>query len=419
MGFPRKRVTMYKSILTWVAIITLVLTGMVQTAWALSFNGYQEMWACHDDHSFSLDEDSGLRFTVVWNSTLHPFAFGIHNSDGSLYYTSRKFTDKQSGDTFYPDFALGPGSYSLYFTSCVSWGGHGNYTISAQVITPRFQNDTEPNDDLADSQWVSIPGVIEGHLGYMDNEKVGPGGSPFVSKTDNFIGDINRKGKLYVTFDSDDTLCMYSFLIYNEDGEYVGGHILGSLLCKVPGVEYGPYPINKKGGYLIVCTNDWKSGEYGSYRLKTRMEYDHSGESAPIVVSTDPMPNERNVSLRKEITIVFSELMDHSTLTYSHIFVKEQLGSGFSATLPYDIGFHDHINSSDPSQSHTTVTLFPKRWPLGTNTEYFITVEGVKDTDGDPIDAPYSEPFKTTSKQDPAVVAAQVNAMFLLLGIGP
>jgi hypothetical protein len=389
---------------------------MVQTAWALSYTGYLEMWACTGEHSFSLGEDSGLRFTVVWDSELHPYSFGISNSDESLYYTSRSFTHKKSFDTFYPDFALGQGPYKLGITSCVSWGGHGNYTISAQVITPRFQNDTEPNDDLADSQWVSIPGFIEGHLGYLDNEKVDLGGNPFVSKTDNFIGDINRKGQLYVTFDSDDTLCMYSFLIYNEDGEYVGGHILGSLLCNVPGVEYGPYTISKKGGYLIVCTSNWQSGGYGSYRLKTRMEYDHSGESAPIVVSTDPMPNERNVPLRKEITIVFSELMDHSTLIRANIFIKEQLGPGFSATHPYDIGFHNHINNSDPNQSHTTVTLSPK-WPLATNTEYFITVEGVKDTDGDPMDAPYSEPFKTTSKQDPAVVAAQVSAMFLLLDI--
>ena len=410
---------MYKSILTWIAIITLVFTGMVQSAWALSFTGYLKMWACTGEHSFSLGEDSGLRFTVVWDSTLHPYSFGIKNSDKSLDYTSRKFTGKQSGDTFYPDFALGPGSYKLYITSCVSWGGHGTYTISYQVITPRFQNDTEPNDDIEDSQWVSIPGVIEGHLGYYDNKKAGPGGvSPLVSKTDNFIGDINRKGNLYVTFDSDDTLCMYSFLIYDEDGEYVGGHILEKLLCNVPGVEYGPYPISKKGGYLIVCTSNWQSGGYGSYRLKTRMEYDHSGESAPIVVSTDPMPNEQNVSLRKKITIVFSELMDHGTLTDTNIFIKLLIAPNVWSPITYSIAKYDIIDDVDPGKSHTEVTL-SREWPLATNTKYFITVEGVEDTDGDPIDAPYSEPFKTTSKQDPAMAAARVSAMFLLLGIGP
>ena len=261
---------MYKSILTWVAIITLILTGMVQTAWAESFSGYLESGACTGEHSFSLGEDSGLRFTATWDSTLKPFLFEIYNSDESLYYGGRSFG--KSGDTISPDFPLGPGSYKLYITSCVSWGGHGNYTISYQTITPSFQNDTEPNDDFENSQSVSIPGVIEGHLGYYDNEEAGLGGNPVVSKTDYFDGDIdidiNRKANLYVTFDEDITLSMYSFAINDEVGKYVGGTRV------ITGHKFGPYPISKAGLYFISCNNNWYRGGYGSYQIKTRIEYE-------------------------------------------------------------------------------------------------------------------------------------------------
>ncbi len=164
---------MRKSILLWFVAIAMTSTGMIQTAWGLSFSGYldQKLGPKEKIHSFSLANDTGLRFTVVWDSGLAPVWFEIWNEDDSLKYANRRFAGYKSGDVFEDDVALEKGAYKLIITNNWSEGGKGNYTISAEEITPKFQNDMEPNDELEDSQEVSLPGVIEGHLGYMDNEK--------------------------------------------------------------------------------------------------------------------------------------------------------------------------------------------------------------------------------------------------------
>jgi hypothetical protein len=115
--------------------------------------------------------------------------------------------------------------------------------------------------------------------------------------------------------------------------------------------------------------------------------------TAPFVAYTDPLPNERAVLISTDITAVFSENMDPSTITTATFIVKDSYNNQISGVI---------------TTSGTNVTFSPDS-DLNYDTIYNATVigrdSGVKDLAGNPLASDYTWSF--TSRQDvPKPVAA-------------
>ena len=119
------------------------------------------------------------------------------------------------------------------------------------------------------------------------------------------------------------------------------------------------------------------------------------GRARPIVVRTSPPPKKRDVPLNLTVVIVFSEPIAPATLNATSIQLKR------GATLV--AGTLTFIDDA-----HLTATVTPSA-PLAAATDYTLTVTaGIKDLDGESLEAPVIVQFTTTAAEAPSVAFASV-----------
>jgi len=122
--------------------------------------------------------------------------------------------------------------------------------------------------------------------------------------------------------------------------------------------------------------------------------------ASPIVVRTYPPPRKRDVALNAAIIIVFSEPIDKSTLTGTSV----QLFRGTTAVA----------GAVTVLQGSGSAVAFVPTAPLARNTDYQLVVtQGVRDRDGDALDAGASVAFTTgtSSTGPPASIDQSVDTI--------
>jgi len=139
-------------------------------------------------------------------------------------------------------------------------------------------------------------------------------------------------------------------------------------------------------GYIISSTSTPSSGNSVSILVMEDI-------TEPTVTYTDPVPNERAVSINTDITAVFSENMDPATVTTATFIVKDTYNNQISGTV---------------TTNGTNVTFSPDS-DFDYDTIYTATIiggdSGVKDLAGNPLASDYTWSF--TSRQDvPKPIAA-------------
>ena len=110
--------------------------------------------------------------------------------------------------------------------------------------------------------------------------------------------------------------------------------------------------------------------------------------AAPKVTSETPASGATNVAVSTTATATFSEAVQAGTISFT---LTPSGGSPVAATLTYN-------------SSNYTATLTPSA-ALAYNTTYTATVSGAKDTAGDPMAAPFSWSFTTTTSKVPVVIS--------------
>ncbi|MBF0302058.1 MAG: Ig-like domain-containing protein [Desulfamplus sp.] len=104
--------------------------------------------------------------------------------------------------------------------------------------------------------------------------------------------------------------------------------------------------------------------------------------NAPCVVTVQPYSNQSDVSVTDIISIIFSDLMDVSTINSQTISVKDSSWNNVSGSITYD----DNLKEA----------VFKPNNPFSPSTTYNVTVlTGVKNTKGNSIVSDYSWSFST------------------------
>ena len=139
-------------------------------------------------------------------------------------------------------------------------------------------------------------------------------------------------------------------------------------------------------GYVVSSISTPSSGN-----TVTILVIDDS--DAPTITYTDPVPNERAVSISTDITVAFSENIDPATVTSATFILKDTFNNQISGTI---------------SVSGTSATFSPNS-DLDYDTIYTVNVtggdSGVKDMAANPLASDYSWSF-TTRQDVPKPIAA-------------
>src|SRR5271166_6453297 len=112
---------------------------------------------------------------------------------------------------------------------------------------------------------------------------------------------------------------------------------------------------------------------------------------APAVTSETPNSGATGVATSTALTATFNEAVQAATITSSNLVLKSSSGATVPATVSYN-------------SSTNTATLTPSAL-LANSTTYKATVNGVEDTAGDPMAAPYSWSFTTAAGLAPGVIS--------------
>lgn len=116
----------------------------------------------------------------------------------------------------------------------------------------------------------------------------------------------------------------------------------------------------------------------------------------PVISSTSPVPDARDVATDSTIRAVFTRAMDPATITTATFF----LSGGVRGSVAYDA-------------STRTATFTPSA-DLDTSTTYTATITtGVKDASGEPLQGPFAWRFTTEAKGDHCFIATAAFGSYL------
>ncbi|MEJ5351543.1 MAG: T9SS type A sorting domain-containing protein [Melioribacteraceae bacterium] len=194
--------------------------------------------------------DGALNVKTLSNETLD-IDLSLYDVDGKTQIASYDISTGINEQTHFNNLAPGK-----YFVRALKYSGYGSYKITAEFIKAKYENDTEPNNNLAEAILINPEIVYTGHLGYYSNG--------ITDESDYYKLNLSTNwDSLYIRTDSDSTLEI-DLALYDANGMQISA--AGEWGTK----EIMSYKNALANTYYIKA---WKYLGYGSYAIKISSRY--------------------------------------------------------------------------------------------------------------------------------------------------